>query len=212
MKKEVNKEQPKVNYQKILEKILLSHEEKGEKPSLFLHSCCGPCSSYVLEYLSRYFVITLFYYNPNIFPKEEYIKRLETQREIIERMNLPVTFIEGTYEPDTFLQKVKGLEKEKEGGKRCEVCFALRLGETAQKAKEGGFDYVSTTLSVSTHKNAQVLQEIGENLQKITGVQNLPADFKKAGGYQKSVALAKKHGLYRQEYCGCPFSMREEVE
>jgi len=200
------------NRQKQLEALIARHTAAGEVPSLLLHSCCGPCSSYVLDYLSQFFRITLFFYNPNILPADEYAERLRTQKQLLAALPTahPVALIEGAYEPDRFLSAVQGLEHEPEGGARCAECFRLRLGETAQLAKAQGFDYFSTTLSVSPHKNADVLAAISDGLVETHNIPALPADFKKRGGYQKSVALARKYGLYRQDYCGCPFSRAEQ--
>ncbi len=179
----------------------------GEKtPRLLLHSCCGPCSSYVLEYLSDYFDITLFFYNPNIQPAEEYEKRLLTQKKLLERAKYknPVVFLAGEYEPQRFFDTVKGLEGCKEGGARCEKCFELRLSKAAEIAKKGGFDYFATTLTVSPHKNAVLINEIGGRYQNY-----LPSDFKKREGYKRSIILSKEYELYRQGYCGCIFSKGE---
>lgn len=179
----------------------------GEKtPRLLLHSCCGPCSSYVLEYLSDYFDITLFFYNPNIQPAEEYEKRLLTQKKLLERAKYknPVVFLAGEYEPQRFFDMVKGLEGCKEGGARCEKCFELRLSKAAEIAKKGGFDYFATTLTVSPHKNAVLINEIGGRYQNY-----LPSDFKKREGYKRSIILSKEYELYRQGYCGCIFSKGE---
>ena len=202
----------KNNYQKELDSLLQSRAPEGEVPALLLHSCCGPCSSYVLEYLSAYFAITLFYYNPNILPPAEYQKRLETQKQLLAALPTknPVRFIAGDYAPEKFLAAVKGLEDEPEGGARCAVCFRLRLNAAAELAKELGCDYFSTTLSVSPHKNADTLAEISTQLAAQHEVATLPADFKKKSGYQRSLQLAREYELYRQDYCGCPFSMREE--
>ncbi|MCR5585643.1 MAG: epoxyqueuosine reductase QueH [Lachnospiraceae bacterium] len=183
-------------------------QKTGEVPALFLHSCCGPCSSYVFEYLSNYFAITDFYYNPNIYPKEEYEKRVVEIKKLID--NQPhkheVGFIEGKYDPDRFFEAAKDLEKCPEGGDRCKKCFELRLRETAKVAKEHGIDLVTTTLTISPMKNADMLNEIGERVCKEEGVKWLPSDFKKKGGYQRSIELSKEYDLYRQNYCGCIFS------
>lgn len=179
----------------------------GEKrPRLLLHSCCGPCSSYVLEYLSKYFDITLFFYNPNIQPAEEYEKRLFTQKKLLERAKYknPVTFLAGEYDPQRFFEAVKGLENCKEGGARCEKCFELRLSKTAEVAEKGNFDFFATTLTVSPHKNAVLINEIGGRYQNY-----LPSDFKKREGYKRSIILSKEYELYRQDYCGCIFSKGE---
>lgn len=200
------------NYQKELEKIIERNQNESRVPRLLLHSCCAPCSSYVLEYLSRYFAITVFYYNPNISPREEYEKRVEEQRRLIERLPVehPITFLAGEYEPDRFYEMAKGLEKEPEGGRRCFGCYRLRLTEAAKLAKEGGYDYFTTTLTISPLKNAGKLNEIGEELAGIYEVEHLPSDFKKKNGYKRSVELSGEYGLYRQDYCGCVFSKAEQ--
>ena len=195
----------KTRYQAQLDTLLPTLEGK---PRLFLHSCCGPCSTYVLEYLAQYFEITLFYYNPNIFPKDEYQHRLETQKEVLEKTGF-ATLVEGDYRHSDFLSVVRGYEAEPEGGARCEFCFRLRMEEAARLAKEGGYDYFATTLSVSPHKNAALLGLIGEELEARYGVKHLPSDFKKREGYKRSVALSNELGLYRQDYCGCEFSLRD---
>lgn len=200
------------NYQKELEKIL--EETKGTVPSLLLHSCCAPCSSRVLEYLSEYFRITVFYFNPNISPAEEYEKRVEEQERLVREMPLknPVSVLEGRYEPKEFYQAVKGLEHIPEGGLRCEACFRLRLQEAARVAAEGGFDYVTTTLTISPLKNAEALNCIGRECAKKEGAVWLPSDFKKKDGYKRSIQLSAQYGLYRQDYCGCIFSKKEREE
>ena len=197
----------KVNYQKELEKEL--KEIGNNVPTLLLHSCCAPCSSYVLEYLSEYFKITVFYYNPNIYPPEEYSKRAREQETFIEKLNTkhPISFIEGDFEDDKFYQTVKGLENAPEGGKRCFLCYRMRLEKSAQIAKERGFDYFTTTLSISPHKNAQALNQIGLDLQDSYGVKYLLSDFKKKNGYKRSCEISEEYGIYRQDYCGCVFSV-----
>lgn len=201
----------KVNYQKELEKLIGKLEQTKEVPRLFLHSCCAPCSSYVLEYLSQYFEITVFYFNPNIAPEEEYRKRVEEQKRLIEQLPAlhPIGFAEGRYEPKEFYDKVKGLEKEPEGGARCRVCFALRLEEAARLAAEGGYDYYTTTLSISPLKNAQVLAQVAMEMGEKWGVAWLPSDFKKKEGYKRSIQLSAEYDLYRQNYCGCVFSRQK---
>ncbi|MED9967150.1 MAG: epoxyqueuosine reductase QueH [Blautia sp.] len=202
------------NYQKELEKIIEENRKLNKVPRLFLHSCCAPCSSYVLEYLSNYFSITVFYYNPNISPKEEYEHRVEEIRRLIEEMEFvhPVEFVEGRYEPKEFFDMAKGLEDVPEGGERCFRCYRLRMEEAARLAKEGGYDYFTTTLTISPLKNAGKLNEIGEELGEIYEVSHLPSDFKKKNGYKRSIELSHEHGLYRQNYCGCVFSKREAME
>lgn len=191
--------------QKNMDALIQSLGER--RPRLLLHSCCGPCSSYVLEYLSDYFDITLFFYNPNIQPAEEYEKRLLTQKKLLERAKYknPVAFLAGEYEPQRFFEAVKGLENCREGGARCEKCFELRLSKAAEIAKKGGFDYFATTLTVSPHKNAVLINEIGGRYQNY-----LPSDFKKREGYKRSIILSKEYELYRQGYCGCIFSKGEK--
>lgn len=184
---------------------------REETPSLLLHACCAPCSSYVLEYLSDYFNITLFYYNPNIFPEEEYQKRVAEVRRLIAELPVKnhVLFQEGKYDPASFFTLARGHEQEPEGGERCFACYALRLSEAAQLAKAGNFDYFTTTLSISPYKNAQKLNEIGAELEKEYNVKYLFSDFKKRNGYQRSITLSHEYGLYRQDYCGCVFSKAE---
>lgn len=206
---------PAANYQKELDLVLEEVLCKDTKPSLFLHSCCGPCSSYCLTYLSVYFRTTVFYYNPNIEPEEEYNHRLSEQKRLIECLNhelsTDIQLIEGTYDHQAFLDITKGLEKEPEGGKRCEKCIELRLKETYRKAVELGFDYFGTTLTVSPHKNAVVINSVGSNIADSTEngrVLWLPSDFKKKNGYQISIELSRKYDLYRQDYCGCEFARK----
>ena len=202
------------NYQKELDRILAECQAEAKVPRLFLHSCCAPCSSYVLEYLSQYFEITVYYYNPNIFPAEEYEKRVEEERKLIEAMNFvhPVDLIAASYEPESFYQIAKGYEKEPEGGERCVRCYELRLREAARLAASLGYDYFTTTLTISPLKRADKLNEIGERLAEEYGVACLPSDFKKRNGYKRSIELSKEYGLYRQDYCGCVYSIREKQE
>ncbi len=182
------------------------------RPRLLLHSCCAPCSSYCIEYLSHYFEITLLYYNPNISPSEEYDKRvaelIRLCKEMEERGGLgsPVHVLEGRYEPEVFEDMATGLENLPEGGGRCYKCYELRMREAAREAADGKFDFFTTTLSISPLKNADWINEIGERLAEEFGVPHLPSDFKKKGGYQRSVALSKEYDLYRQNFCGCRFS------
>ena len=183
-------------------------------PSLLLHSCCAPCSSYCLEYLSQYFKITVLYYNPNLFPAGEYERRVFEQKRLVVALptKYPVTLVEMKGEPEEFYSAVKGLEHIREGGERCFACFRLRLERAARYAKENGFDFFTTTLTISPLKNAQKLNEIGEAAGVKFGVRHLPSDFKKKNGYKRSVELSKVYGLYRQDYCGCVFSKREREE
>ncbi len=204
--------QPKINYQKELERQLEQIKADGRVPKLLLHSCCAPCSSYVLEYLSEYFEITVLYYNPNIYPESEYRKRVIEQQKFIgdtDSRHL-ISFIEGKYDTSRFYAMAKGLEEIREGGERCFKCYELRLRETAELAVRKGFDYFTTTLSISPMKNAQKLNEIGARLEKEYGVHYLFSDFKKKNGYKRSIELSGEYGLYRQDYCGCVFSMREK--
>lgn len=198
-----------VNYQKELDRTVAGLGEKT--PSLLLHACCAPCSSYVLEYLSQYFKITLFYYNPNISPEEEYRKRVAELRRLIAEQPArnTVSFAEGPYDPERFFALAKGRERDPEGGERCFACYALRLRETARYAKEHGFDFFTTTLTVSPYKNAGKLNDIGAAVERETGVPFLHSDFKKRNGYLRSIALSREYGLYRQNYCGCVYSMRQ---
>lgn len=207
-----------MNYQLELDKLIKELQSKQTDaayhvPRLLLHSCCAPCSSYVLEYLSQYFAITVLYYNPNIFPETEYQKRVAEQKRLIAELPAkhPITFIEGRYQPEEFFAVAKGLEDVPEGGERCLKCFRLRLEEAAKLAAEGGYDYFTTTLSISPLKNAQALNEIGQEVAEIYKVPHLPSDFKKRGGYQRSIELSREYELYRQNFCGCVYSMRENT-
>ena len=199
-----------MNYQLKLEEIL--KENKDKTPTLLLHSCCAPCSSYVLEYLTNYFNITILFYNPNISSKEEYEKRLNELKRLIK--NIPhsnkIEIVEARYEPKEFINMAKGLENIPEGGERCFKCYRLRLEESAKYAKDNNYDFFTTTLSISPHKNANKLNEIGEELSQIYEINYLYADFKKKGGYQRSIELSKKYDLYRQDFCGCIYSKIEK--
>ena len=201
----------KRNYQKELDRLIENLQKEGRVPKLFLHSCCAPCSSYVLEYLSRYFEITVFYYNPNIYPAEEYHERAAEQKRFIDQFPAEhkISYIEGTYDTKRFYEMAKGLEKVPEGGERCFKCYELRLRESAMLAKAGGFDYFTTTLSISPLKNAEKLNEIGEMLEAEYGVKHLTSDFKNKNGYKRSTELSKEYELYRQNYCGCIFSQNQ---
>ena len=200
----------KQNYQRLLDQTILQLQEQGRVPRLLLHACCAPCSSYVLEYLSAYFLITVFYYNPNIYPEEEYRKRVQEITRLVNSMEFehPVKLIEGRYDPQEFFRMAKGLEEVREGGSRCMGCYELRLKESAEIAVAGGFDYFTTTLSISPMKNAQKLNEIGQRVGEEYGVQYLLSDFKKKNGYKRSIELSGIYGLYRQDYCGCEFSYK----
>lgn len=198
------------NYQLKLDKEIESLQ--GERPELLLHSCCGPCSSYVLEYLSQYYQVTLLWYNPNIWPPEENDKRLYYQRKIIDSLGLhdEVKIVLPEYDHDRYLQMVSGLESEPEGGERCTECFRLRLKEAAEAAKKLGIELYCTTLTVSPHKNAEKINTLGETIGAEYGVRFLPSDFKKRNGYKRSIELSKEYDLYRQDYCGCEFAYRGE--
>ena len=207
----------KQNYQRILEQTLqqldASGQERMSAPTLLLHSCCAPCSSYVLEYLSNYFQITVFYYNPNIYPEEEYRMRVREQQEFIRRFpaKYPISFIEGAYDTERFYAIAKGMEQLPEGGERCFRCYELRLREAGLLAKSKNFDYFTTTLSISPLRNAQKLNEIGMSLSAELGVKYLQSDFKKKNGYKRSTELSKEYGMYRQDYCGCVYSYQERL-
>lgn len=194
-----------MNYQKKLDEII---ENMNGRKSLLLHACCAPCSSYVLEYLTKYFDITLLYYNPNIAPFEEYTKRISELKRLVKEMPMssPVQITDGEYEPQKFEEISKGLETLPEGGERCFKCYRLRMEKAAEIALEKGFDFFTTTLSISPHKNAEKINEIGKELEEKYKVKYLYADFKKKEGYKRSIQLSHEYGLYRQNYCGCIFS------
>ncbi len=213
------------NYQHILDQTIEELQKNGELKTLLLHSCCAPCSSYCLTYLAKFFQIVVFYYNPNITKEEEYRKRVEEQKRLIKELNQMdggsapelsgmhrIGFVEGAYEPERFYEMAEGLEHAKEGGERCFLCYELRQRMAARYAKEHGFDFFSTTLSVSPHKNADKLNEIGLRISEEYGIRYLVSDFKKKGGYQKSIELSREYHLYRQNYCGCEYSKREREE
>lgn len=197
-----------VNYDKMLEELIIINKEKNIVPNLLLHSCCAPCSSYVIEYLANYFYITILYYNPNISPIDEYLKRKDEQIKLIREMptKYRVDIIDCDYDNEIYERLVKGLEKEPERGKRCEVCFKLRLGKTAEIASRGNYDYFATTLTLSPYKNAKLINDIGLELGEKYGIKYLGSDFKKRDGYKKSIELSKQFNLYRQNYCGCIYS------
>ena len=210
----------KVNYQKILEQTIEKNERENRVPTLLLHSCCAPCSSYCLEYLSNVLVvlycqmvmqITSTLCNPNIYPEEEYRKRVAEQQKFIEKLPVkyPIHFVEGAYEKERFYEMAKGLEDCPEGGERCFLCYELRLREAAELAKKMQMDYFTTTLSISPLKNAEKLNEIGDALAEEYGIAYLNSDFKKKNGYKRSVELSEQYGMYRQYYCGCVFSKNQ---
>lgn len=216
----------KINYSRQTQKIIESLQEnrdRGEQPRLLLHSCCAPCSSHCMEYLREYFDLTVFYYNPNITIAGEYEKRLAEEKRLIEAYNLQVEeqsfadmhstpaagkigILEAPYDPQKWFERVRGLESCPEGGDRCTVCFEMRLRKTAEAAAAGGFDYFTTTLTISPLKDAQRLNRIGMQAGQEYGVTWLPSDFKKRDGYKRSIELSRQFGLYRQDYCGCIFS------
>lgn len=200
----------KINYGAICDKTLSDIEKSGKRPSLLLHVCCAPCSSYVIEYLERYFDLTLYFYNPNISDIAEFAYRLnELERFVTERVGENFPIITPKYDPDEFYAAVRGLENIPEGGSRCFVCYEQRLRKTAEAAKKMGMEYFTTTLSVSPYKNTNKLCEIGSALEKETGVKYLLSDFKKHNGYLRSIELSSIYGLYRQSFCGCSFSEAE---
>ena len=198
----------KQNYQLMLDRLIEAECADGRRPTLLLHACCAPCSSYVLEYLSQHFAITLFFYNPNISPREEYDFRAAELVRLVEEMGLSeqISVLYGDYDPQVFLDMAKGLEELPEGGGRCKKCYALRLEESARVAAEKRFDFYTTTLSISPHKNAEWLNEIGDEMGARYGVRYLTSDFKKKNGYKRSCELSVQYGLYRQNYCGCIYS------
>lgn len=202
----------KINYQKELDKI--TDSLNGDVPKLFLHSCCAPCSSYTLEYLSNYFDITVYYFNPNISPKAEFDKRYAEQKRLIEALPLKHTIklVCGEYDYNDFLKIAKGYENVPEGGERCFRCYRMRLESTAKLAKEQGFDYFCTTLSISPLKNSQKINEIGYEVAEKYGIKWLPSDFKKKEGYKRSIELSREYQLYRQNFCGCVFSKENKDE
>lgn len=208
----MERQTPKINYQLECEREI--SKNNGRIPRLLLHSCCAPCSSYVLEYLTQHFDITVFYFNPNITPVEEYSKRVAEQKRLLEEIQYanPVSFIEGRYDSSEFFAVVKGLEKLPEGGERCFKCYRLRLEEAARIAADGNYDYFTTTLSVSPYKNAAKLNAIGGEMGKKYGVKYLYSDFKKKNGYKRSIELSAQYGLYRQNYCGCVYSAMAAAE
>lgn len=209
-----NNSDQKINYQKLLDKLIDDIQSKNELPKLLVHSCCAPCSSYVLEYLNNFFDITVLYYNPNISPKEEYEHRKAEEIRLISENKWinPVKFTDCDYDGNIYNTAVKGLEREPEGGARCEVCFRLRLEKTAQTAKENGFEYFVTTLSISPLKNAELLNKLGNEIGEKYGVKYLPSDFKKRNGYKRSIELSREFNLYRQNFCGCVYSKASSLK
>lgn len=200
----------KENYYLLFENQLNRIKEKGKVPTILLHSCCAPCSSHVITFLKDYFDITIIYYNPNIYPYEEYKKRKDEQIRLLNEIKSKnkLNIIDCDYDNNIYEKTIKGLEKEKEGGSRCYKCFWLRLDKTAQIAKENNYDYFSTTLTISPYKNSTVINEIGKELETIYNITWLYSDYKKKDGYKKSIQLSKEYNLYRQNYCGCIYSKR----
>lgn len=202
----------RINYQKELDKVIEQIKKEGKPRRLLLHACCAPCSSYCIEYLSEYFDITVFYYNPNIYPSEEYDKRVAEIKKFINsiRVKNKLELVEGKYDPGSFYEAVKGLENEPEGGARCEKCFRLRLNEAAIAAKKYNCQMFTTTLTISPLKDAQLLNRLGQEIGKREGVEYLFSDFKKRNGFKRSIELSAEYDLYRQNYCGCIFSKRSD--
>lgn len=200
------------NYDKLLEELIKENEKNNIVPRILLHSCCAPCSSYVIEYLANYFIVTVLYYNPNISPFEEYLKRKEEQIKLINNINVKykVDILDCDYDNMIYENLIKGLENEPEKGGRCTICFKLRLSKTAEKAMINNYDYFATTLTLSPYKNAKLINEIGFLLEKEYGVKYLASDFKKRNGYKRSIELSKIYNLYRQDYCGCKYSKRDK--
>ena len=195
-----------MNFQKLLDEEIELIKDREVKPKLLLHACCGPCSSYVVEYLSKYFDITIYYYNPNTYPEEEYIRRLDELNKFINIFDSSVNVIEEKYIPKEFYNSIKGLENLGEKSKRCYNCYTLRMNKSAIYAKKNNYDYFTTTLSISPYKNSDWINEIGKKLEDKIGIKYLYADFKKKNGYKRSLELSREYKLYRQEYCGCVYS------
>ena len=196
----------RINYQLEMEKVLRTLG--GTRPKLLLHACCAPCSSATLERLSAHFDLTILYYNPNIYPPEEYHRREAELERFVEQAGYHYPVVELPYDPQEFYTAVQGLENEPERGGRCTVCYRLRMRRAAQYAKEHGFDWFTTTLSISPHKDAARINQIGQELEAEFGIRHLPSDFKKQNGYLRSLQLSEEYGLYRQDYCGCEFSAK----
>ena len=197
------------NFQNELDEIIKENTAKGIRPKLLLHVCCAPCSSYCMEYLTEHFDITLLFYNPNMDTAEEYEKRKDELLRLVKEAGFPVKAVTMPYEPQEYFDVVRGLEDIPEGGERCFACYELRLKRAAQYAALNGFDYFTTSLSISPYKNVGKINEIGERLAHEYGVRHLPSDFKKKNGYRRSIELSREYDLYRQDYCGCVFSKNE---
>ncbi len=206
----------KINYDKTLSKMIEEWEKSATKPTILLHSCCAPCSTYTLEYMTKFADITIYFANSNIHPREEYQRRLLVQQKFVtdfnELTNQQVGFLAGEYEPSKFVRMVKEKEltEEKEGGKRCSACFNMRLDLVAEKAQELGFDYFGSALTISPKKNSQLINQIGLDIQKFYDVNYLPSDFKKNKGYERSIEMCKEYNIYRQCYCGCIFAAKQQ--
>lgn len=200
-----------MNYQKVLDEILNNIESSNKTPKLLLHACCAPCSSYVLEYLSKYFEITIYYYNPNIYPETEYQRRMNELKKFISNYKSinKINLIEEKYDTNDYYKAVKGYERLGERSERCYKCYEFRMTKACKYAKENNFDYFTTTLSISPYKNSNWINEIGSNLEKEYNIKYLYADFKKKNGYKRSLELSKEYNLYRQDYCGCVYSKQE---
>ncbi|MBO7217919.1 MAG: epoxyqueuosine reductase QueH [Clostridia bacterium] len=192
------------------EKIIAEIKATLKKPKLLLHVCCAPCSSYVLEYLSEFFEITLYFYNPNISPEKEYLYRYEELKRLLVETKSEAKLELGEYEPESFLEIARGREDEPEGGERCFLCYKLRLSKSGEYAARHGFDYFTTSLSISPYKNAEKLNEIGKEIAEELKIKYLYSDFKKKNGYKRSIELSKQYGLYRQDYCGCAYSKAQK--
>ncbi len=203
-----NNSQNKVNYDRVMEDTISKFTANGKKPKVLLHSCCAPCSSACLERLMEICDVTVYFYNPNMDSEQEYNHRLDEQKRLCATLGVECIFEE--YNADEFYGAVRGLENAPEGGIRCERCFWIRLSKSAEKAKAGGYDFFTTTLTVSPLKNSELINEVGKRAEKETGVKFLNSDFKKRNGYLRSIELSKKYVLYRQNYCGCKFSRRED--
>lgn len=209
----------KINYDRVLQKVIAAWEKSDVRPTILLHSCCAPCSTYTLEYLSNYADVTIYFANSNIHPRAEYQRRELVQKEFVEAFNERtgnrVQFLAASYEPNKFIQMVqeKALTEEPEGGKRCSACFQMRLDIVAEKAQELGYDYFGSALTLSPKKNSQLINEIGIDIQKFYATNYLPSDFKKNNGYKRSIELCKKYDVYRQCYCGCMFAAaKQEID
>ena len=202
----------KINYDLVLQKLVAKWQANNRRPRILLHSCCAPCSTYTLEYLTQYADVTVYYDNPNIHPRMEYERRKHVQQQFIEDFNAKtgnhVTFISADYQPSAWIKAVAGLQNEPEGGARCKVCYSYRLDRVAEKAQEWNFDYFGSALTISPHKNAQVINELGLEIQYMYDVSYLPSDFKKRSGYQRSVEMCDEYDIYRQCYCGCLFAAK----